>query len=110
MGMGASGISMYAMAKLMQVLLVILPGMIAIALTYQGGISGFKLPVKGNSFDYDMAIPLMPGHYLPSGVLGLGLTALIASFMSGMAGNVTAFNTVWPSVCSRGDPRSINIP
>jgi len=37
----------------------------------------------------------MLGHYLPSGVLGLGLTALMASFMSGMAGNVTAFNTVW---------------
>jgi SSS family solute:Na+ symporter len=34
-------------------------------------------------------------HYLPSGLLGLGLTALMASFMSGMAGNVTAFNTVW---------------
>ena len=34
-------------------------------------------------------------HYFPSGVLGLGITALLASFMSGMAGNVTAFNTVW---------------
>jgi SSS family solute:Na+ symporter len=34
-------------------------------------------------------------HYFPSGILGLGLTALMASFMSGMAGNVTAFNTVW---------------
>jgi SSS family solute:Na+ symporter len=34
-------------------------------------------------------------HYLPTGVLGLGITALIASFMSGMAGNVSAFNTVW---------------
>ncbi|MNY01748.1 Sodium/glucose cotransporter [compost metagenome] len=34
-------------------------------------------------------------HYYPSGMLGLGLTALLASFMSGMAGNVTAFNTVW---------------
>ena len=34
-------------------------------------------------------------HYFPSGLLGLGLTALLASFMSGMAGNVTAFNTVW---------------
>ena len=84
-----------AIPKMFIPFLVILPGMIAIALTYQGGISGFKLPVKGNSFDYDMAIPLMLGHYLPSGVLGLGLTALIASFMSGMAGNVTAFNTVW---------------
>lgn len=37
----------------------------------------------------------MLGHYFPTGVLGLGLTALMASFMSGMAGNVTAFNTVW---------------
>ena len=45
--------------------------------------------------DYDLAIPSMLLHYLPSGLLGLGLTALLASFMSGMAGNVTAFNTVW---------------
>jgi solute:Na+ symporter, SSS family len=45
--------------------------------------------------DYDMAIPALLLHYFPSGVLGLGLTALLASFMSGMAGNVTAFNTVW---------------
>jgi SSS family solute:Na+ symporter len=37
----------------------------------------------------------MLGHYFPPGLLGLGLTALMASFMSGMAGNVTAFNTVW---------------
>ena len=41
-----------------------------------------------------MAVPMMMGHYLPNGLLGLGLTALMASFMSGMAGNVTAFNTV----------------
>ena len=34
-------------------------------------------------------------QYLPAGVLGLGITALLASFMSGMAGNVSAFNTVW---------------
>ena len=34
-------------------------------------------------------------RYFPTGMLGLGLTALLASFMSGMAGNVTAFNTVW---------------
>jgi SSS family solute:Na+ symporter len=45
--------------------------------------------------DYDMAIPAMLAHFFPSGLLGLGLTALMASFMSGMAGNVTAFNTVW---------------
>jgi SSS family solute:Na+ symporter len=45
--------------------------------------------------DYDMATPRMLAYYLPVGLLGLGLTALMASFMSGMAGNVTAFNTVW---------------
>jgi SSS family solute:Na+ symporter len=74
---------------------VILPGMIAIALTYQSGVSGFALPKKDGSFDFNMAVPLMLVHYFPSGLLGLGLTALMASFMSGMAGNVTAFNTVW---------------
>jgi SSS family solute:Na+ symporter len=45
--------------------------------------------------DYDLAVPMMLLHYFPTGILGLGLTALMASFMSGMAGNVTAFNTVW---------------
>jgi SSS family solute:Na+ symporter len=46
-------------------------------------------------YDYNMAIPAMLLHFFPTGILGLGLTALLASFMSGMAGNVTAFNTVW---------------
>src|SRR5947209_18763303 len=41
-----------------------------------------------------MAIPFAMAHYFPSGILGLGLTALLAAFMSGMAGNVTAFNRV----------------
>ena len=51
---------------------------------------------RGNVvLDYDLATPMMLIHYFPSGMLGLGLTALLASFMSGMAGNVTAFNTVW---------------
>ena len=45
--------------------------------------------------DYNMVIPNMLLHYFPAGMLGLGLTALLASFMSGMAGNMTAFNTVW---------------
>jgi SSS family solute:Na+ symporter len=76
--------------------LVILPGMIAIALTAQAGASGFELPAKPDgTYNYDLTIPLMLLHYFPSGLLGLGLTALMASFMSGMAGNVTAFNTVW---------------
>jgi solute:Na+ symporter, SSS family len=83
-----------AVPKMLFPFLVIFPGMIAIALTYQGG--GFALPKKGDgTFDFDLAIPMMLGHYYPPGILGLGLTALMASFMSGMAGNVTAFNTVW---------------
>jgi solute:Na+ symporter, SSS family len=45
--------------------------------------------------DYDLTVPMMLIQYFPTGLLGLGLTALMASFMSGMAGNVTAFNTVW---------------
>jgi SSS family solute:Na+ symporter len=56
-------------------------------------------PVLDNNgnpvYNYDLAIPVMLLHFFPTGVLGLGLTALLASFMSGMAGNVTAFNTVW---------------
>lgn len=83
-----------AMPKMFIPFLVILPGMIAIALT-SSPESGFELPVKGGSYDYDKVIPMMLGYYFPTGVLGLGLTALMASFMSGMAGNVTAFNTVW---------------
>ncbi len=85
-----------AFPKMLFPILVILPGMIAMALTTQAGVTGFELPVKGDgTYNYDMAIPLMLVHYFPPGLLGLGLTALMASFMSGMAGNVTAFNTVW---------------
>jgi SSS family solute:Na+ symporter len=85
-----------ALPKMFIPFLVIFPGMIAIALTYQSSVSGFVLPKKPDgTFNYDMATPMMLGHYFPSGMLGLGLTALMASFMSGMAGNVTAFNTVW---------------
>jgi solute:Na+ symporter, SSS family len=46
-------------------------------------------------YDYDGVILSLVRKYCPTGLLGLALTALLASFMSGMAGNVTAFNTVW---------------
>lgn len=85
-----------AVPKMLFPFLVILPGMLAMALTAAHG-SGFSLPLKpdGKSFDYDLAAPLMLVHYFPTGLLGVGMTALLASFMSGMAGNVTAFNTVF---------------
>jgi solute:Na+ symporter, SSS family len=83
-----------AVPKMLFPFLVIVPGMIAIALTHQGG--GFALPAKPDgALNYDLVIPMMLAEYFPSGMLGLGLTALMASFMAGMAGNVTAFNTVW---------------
>jgi SSS family solute:Na+ symporter len=82
-----------ALPKMVFPALVILPGMIAIALH---GTSGGFLPVGADGTpNYNLAVPMMLAHYLPAGLLGLGLTALMASFMSGMAGNVTAFNTVW---------------
>src|SRR4029077_1609127 len=73
-----------AFPKMLFPFLVILPGMLAIALTSNaGGGAHFSLPIKGDSLNYDMVVPAMLAHYFPTGLLGLGLTALIASFMSG---------------------------
>jgi SSS family solute:Na+ symporter len=76
-----------AVPKMFFPLLIILPGLVAISLD----------PDMTKFLDgrYDNAMPALLGKLYPSGLLGIGLTALLASFMSGMAGNVTAFNTVW---------------
>jgi len=68
--------------------LVILPGLVAIG--FPEVSPGFGTPPN-----FNLALPLMLQRFYPSGLLGIGMTALLASFMSGMAGNVTAFNTVW---------------
>lgn len=81
-----------AFPKMFIPILVIIPGMIAMALIGNPE-KGFEL-IGGDQNDYNMVIPSMFVHYYPNGLLGLGITALMASFMSGMAGNVTAFNTV----------------
>jgi SSS family solute:Na+ symporter len=65
-------------------ILAIFPGLIILSI----------LPNLGED-NYNMAVPYAMAYYFPSGMLGVGLTALLAAFMSGMAGNVTAFNTVW---------------
>jgi SSS family solute:Na+ symporter len=85
-----------AIPKMLFPALVILPGMLAIAIYHKGGTAEITLPIgaDGNP-DYNMVVPAMLAKYFPNGLLGIGLTALMASFMSGMAGNVTAFNTVW---------------
>ena len=84
-----------AIPKMLFPALVILPGMIAIALQQKSGGTFLPLTADGKGPDFNMATPMILAKYFPAGMLGLGLTALMASFMSGMAGNVTAFNTVF---------------
>ncbi|MBX9720236.1 MAG: hypothetical protein K2X81_02480, partial [Candidatus Obscuribacterales bacterium] len=67
----------------------VLPGLLAVVM-----IKGIGSPTD-EALSYNMAMPLLLAKLYPSGMLGVGLTAMLASFMSGMAGNVTAFNTVW---------------
>jgi SSS family solute:Na+ symporter len=82
-----------AFPKMFIPFIVIVPGIAAVALA-QGG-SGYQLPMKGDTYDYDQVLTTLMAQFYPAGMLGVGLTGLMASFMSGMAGNVTAFNTVW---------------
>jgi SSS family solute:Na+ symporter len=86
-----------AVPKMLFPFLVILPGIAALGLTLHpaAGTAPLLPTLADGTYDYNMALPLMMSRYYPAGLLGLGLTALLASFMSGMAGNVTAFNTVW---------------
>ncbi len=86
-----------AIPKMFMPLIVVLPGVIAIALTKSALDSGdYRIPTDAaGGYDYTMTLPSLISHYYPSGLLGVGITALIASFMSGMAGNVTAFNAVF---------------
>src|SRR5712691_2952777 len=86
-----------AVPKMLFPFLVIVPGMVALGLTLHpnAGAAPLLPRLADGTYDYNMALPLMMSRYYPAGLLGLGLTALLASFMSGMAGNVTAFNTVW---------------
>jgi SSS family solute:Na+ symporter len=83
-----------ALPKMFIPFLIIIPGIVAFVLWKTPG-SGFILPLKNGDVQYNYTIILLLKQYLPAGVLGLGITALLASFMSGMAGNVSAFNTVW---------------
>lgn len=74
--------------------LVILTGLIALALAKDPN-SGFALLTDNGAINYDSALPLLIARYYPTGLVGLGITALLAGFMAGQAGNVSAFNTVW---------------
>jgi SSS family solute:Na+ symporter len=74
--------------------IVILPGVLAIAVL-PVKLTGEAVAVASGGHSYNEVLPLMLARYCGPGLLGLGVTALIAGFMSGMAGNVTAFTTVW---------------
>ena len=80
--------------KMMVPFIVILPGLLGLALLPEK-LTGEAAAVASNGHSYNEVLPLMLARYFGSGLLGLGITALIAGFMSGMAGNVTAFSTVW---------------
>jgi SSS family solute:Na+ symporter len=82
-----------ALPKMMIPFIVIVPGIAALALSQMG--VGYDLPMKGGGPDYDQVLTTLMAKFYPAGMLGVGLTGLMASFMSGMAGNVTAFNTVF---------------
>jgi len=83
-----------AFPKMIMPFIVIVPGIAALALSQME--LGYAIPAKeGGGLNYDLALTTLMAQFYPSGMLGLGLTALMASFMSGMAGNVTAFNTVF---------------
>src|SRR6478672_3360251 len=92
-----------AFPKMLFPFLVILPGLIALSVhggvvpvkMYEGTTTAVVDALGKPQLDYDLTAPTLMLRYFPTGMLGIGLTALLASFMSGMAGNVTAFNTVW---------------
>jgi solute:Na+ symporter, SSS family len=81
-------------------LIVIVPGLLALAVLKNADgslmhlVPGDVAKITGQHA-YDEVLPLMLIRYCGPGLLGLGITALVAGFMSGMAGNVSAFSTVW---------------
>ena len=74
--------------------IVILPGLLGLAVLPEHLVPESQAVATGGH-SYNEVLPLMLARYCGPGLLGLGITALIAGFMSGMAGNVSAFATVW---------------
>lgn len=79
--------------KMLVPFIVILPGLLGLAVLPMHLTP--ESAANGSAHSYNDVLPLMLAHYCGPGLLGLGITALIAGFMSGMAGNVSAFTTVW---------------
>jgi solute:Na+ symporter, SSS family len=81
--------------KMMVPLIVILPGLLGLAVLPMKLTGEEVARAAGGGYTYNDVLPLMLARYCGPGLMGLGITALIAGFMSGMAGNVSAFTTVW---------------
>lgn len=80
--------------KLLVPLIVVLPGLLALAVLPMK-LTSAPVAAATGGFSYNEVLPLMLARYCGPGLLGLGITALVAGFMAGMAGNVSAFATVW---------------
>src|SRR5256885_6659180 len=80
--------------KMMVPIIVILPGLLGLGLLPMKLVPE-SVAAATHGYSYNDVLPLMLARYCGPGLLGLGITALIAGFMSGMAGNVSAFTTVW---------------
>ncbi len=80
--------------KILVPFIVILPGLLALTVLPMK-LTGEDAAAATHGHSYNEVLPLMLARYFGPGLFGLGITALIAGFMSGMAGNVTAFSTVW---------------
>ena len=80
--------------KMLVPFIVILPGLLGLAVLPMK-LTGETAAIASGGHSYNEVLPLMLARYCGPGLLGLGITALIAGFMSGMAGNVSAFTTVW---------------
>jgi SSS family solute:Na+ symporter len=80
--------------KMLVPFIVILPGLLGLAVLPMK-LTGESVAVANGGHSYNEVLPLMLARYCGPGLLGLGITALMAGFMSGMAGNVSAFTTVW---------------
>jgi len=75
--------------------IVILPGLLGLAILPFHLVPQSAAQANPSLHSYNEVLPLMLARYCGPGLLGLGITALIAGFMSGMAGNISAFSTVW---------------
>jgi len=96
--------------KMLVPIIVILPGLLGLAVLPMK-LTGESTAAALGLHSYNDVLPLMLARYCGPGLLGLGITALIAGFMSGMAGNVSAFTTVWtydiyrPLINSKGSDK-----